>query len=204
MSACSSPDLDPGPLATLDPAAFVGPPEPPVFAPLATSYASQLSGFLPTLDDSIAILDAETAIDIGGDVLSSIGSIASSKAAVVDPEALANLQSAEDGFRVARDQTASLEAGLPPDVQQPAHVSAVVFRISDASGAPIVGAVVTIDQNTGKGTTFATDGTGAALVEIVESSTISYTVTAQDFISATGVTTGLVGFSIVRVTLQAA
>lgn len=204
MSACSSPDLEPGPLEALDPAAFVGPPEPPVFTPLAREFASHNAGWLSTLDSSIALLDAETAIDVGGDILGGIGAIASAHEAVVNPEALANLQAAEAGFSAARDKTASLQSWLPPDVQHPPHVSPIVFRVSDAAGSPIVGALITIDQNTGKGTTFATDGAGTALIEVVLQSTVSYGVTAPGFVAASGVTTGLAGFSVVRITLQAA
>lgn len=204
MSACSSPDLEPGPLEDLDPAAFVGPLEPPVFTPLAQEFASHNAAWLSTLDSSIALLDAETAIDVGGDILSGISAVASSHEAAVNPEALANLQAAEAGFSAARDKTASLESWLPPDVQHPTHVSPIVFRITDPAGQPIVGAVITLDQDTGRGTTFATDSTGAALVEIVLQSTVSYSVTAPGFVAASGVTTGLTAFSIVRITLQAA
>lgn len=189
MSACSSPELEAGPLRELDAADFVGPPEPPVFTPLAEEFASHNAGWLSTLDTSIAILDAESAIDIGGDILSGLGALASVKSAAVDPEALANLQAAEDGYRVARAQTAALKANVPSDVQQPTAFLSFNFVVQDAAGARLPGALVTIDTDFGNGTTRSTDGRGIANFGVALTGVLGYTVAKAGYQTASGVLT---------------
>lgn len=204
MGACSSPELEAGPLVELDVADFVGPPEPPVFTPLAEEFASHNGAWLGTLDASIAILDAESAIDLGGDILGSIGALASLKSAAVDPEALANLQAAQDGYRVARNAAASLQAGVPADVQQPTGFAVLNVRVRDTSGAPIAGALVTIDADFGNGSVRSTDGGGLANFGVAFDATVAYTVTASGFAVGSGVATRVENFRLVDVTLQAA
>lgn len=203
MSACSAPDLEPGPLTLLDEDTAIGPPEAPVFTPLAHEFSNSLPGVLSSLDGVFAAFDAEQAIDLGEGVLGALGASASTFASAVNPDALANLQAAEDGFRVARDKTASLQSWLPPDVQQPAHVTLVSFIVSDAAGARVPGALVTIDADFGQGTTRATDGTGGALLEFTPGATAAWTVTAPGFTEAHGVVTAAAQITVVRVTLGA-
>lgn len=203
MGSCSSPALEAGPLRELDVADFVAPPEPPVFTPLAEEFANHNAGWLSTLDSSIAILDAETAIDIGGDVLSGLGALASVKSAAIDPEALANLQAAQDGYRVARNAAASLQAGVPADVQQPTGFAVLNVRVRDAGGAPIAGALVTLDADFGNGSVRSTDGGGLANFGVAFDATVAYVVTAAGFAPASGVATHVKNFVLVDVTLQA-
>lgn len=203
MSSCSSPELEPGPLADLDPAEFVGPPEPPVFEPLAKEFASHNAGWLTTLDSSIAVLEAESLVDVGSDVLSGIGAIASVHQSAVDPEALANLQAAQDGFRIARDKTAALQAGVPSDVQQPTFFTQLNFHVHDASGAAVAGALVQLDADFGNGSSRATDAHGNANFGVATSGSVSYTITRAGFITASGVVT--LGTTVAHdVTLEAA
>lgn len=203
MGSCSSPELEPGPLPILEETAIVGPPEPPVFTPLAQEFASHNGAWLGTLDASIAILDAESAIDLGGDLLGSIGALANVKSAAVDPEALANLQAAEDGYRVARTQTASLQANLSPDVQQPTRIGPLNFFVVDAAGVPIAGVLVTIDADFGNGSTRSTDGGGFCNFGVALDVTVAWAATRAGYASASGTARVFIVWN-QRVTLQAA
>jgi hypothetical protein len=187
VASCSSPDLEPGPLELLDETAIVGPPEPPTFTPIAHEFASSNGGIYAELDAVSAIFDAEAGADLFGDVAGAIGSVASSHQAVIDSEALANLEAAEDGFRVARDKTAALRGNVPPDVQQPQFFSPLNFFVHDAAGVGVAGALIRLDADFGNGSTRSTDGNGLANFGAATQGSVSFTVTRDGYQTASGV-----------------
>lgn len=187
MPACSSEELEPGPITLLDEDTVIGPPEPPTFTPLAKEFADHLPGFYATLDASFAALEAEAAIDIGLGIVDGFGALASSFSASVNPEALANLKAAEDGYRVARAQTAALQGNLPSDVQQPELFTPLNFVVQDAAGARVAGALVTIDADFGNGSTRSTDGNGFANFGTAATGSVAYTVARAGYATAAGV-----------------
>lgn len=203
MGSCNSPELEPGPLEELKASDFVSAPEPPFAAPLAREFADRTSGFLAVLDGAFVALEAEQALDLFGDVADIGAGFTAVTAAAVNPEALANLQAAEDGFRVARDKTASLQSGLPSDVQQPTTFIPFNFVVQDAAGARVAGALVTMDADFGNGSTRSTDGRGIANFGVPPTATVAYTVTHAGYTTASGIVAfGLAGA--LFVTLQAA
>lgn len=202
MSACSSPELEPGPVTLLDENAIDFTPSPPTFAPIAKEFASQLPGFYSTLDASIAALELEAAVNVGEGIVDGLGAVAHAFSTGVNQEALANLQTAEDGYRVARDKTAAYKSWLPADVQQPTAFIGLNFVVQDAAGARVAGALVTIDADFGNGTTRSTDGNGFANFGVAMTGTAAYTVTHSGYATASGVVTfGQLGAHFV--TLQA-
>ncbi|HKV99897.1 MAG TPA: hypothetical protein VJN96_08735 [Vicinamibacterales bacterium] len=201
MPTCSDPTYDPGPVAALDLGGFDGTLEPPTMAPLAQAFADQTSPFLTTLDVAYGALEAESVLDVGGDVVDAIAKIPTSGQGAVNAEATDALTLAQSGFENARASVVELKSWLPPDVLTPTYVSPIVFVVHDVAGAPIPGALVTVDQDTGRGTQFLTGSVGEALVEIALLSTVGWTVSADGHTSVSGVTTGQQNFSTVRVTL---
>lgn len=187
MTACSSAELEPGPIEPLPEDAIVGPPDPPVFTPLAKEFQNDVAGFHGAFDDAIALLAAESTIDVAGGILDGLDAGARAFSSTVNAEALAHLQTAEDGFRVARDKTASLVANVPADVQQPANILSTFLVFSDAAGARVPGALVTIDADFGNGTTRTTDGNGRVNFGLPQTGTISWTLDAPGRPRASGV-----------------
>lgn len=186
MPACSSAELEPGPIALLDENIVDTTPEPPVFTPLAKEFSDSLPGFYHALDESVGLLAAESTIDVAGGILDGLGALPATFSSGVNAEALANLQAAEDGFRVARDKAASLGANVPADVQQPAHVKAFNIVVADSTGQRVAGALVTIDADFGSGTTAVTDGRGIATFSVSYSGIIAYTIDAPGHPRASG------------------
>jgi hypothetical protein len=201
MAACSDPTYEPGPVSALDLGGFDGTREPPTMAPLAQAFADQTSPFLDVLDGAYTALEAESVLDVGGDVVDAIAKIPTSGNGPVNTEASDALTLAQSGFENARASVAELKSWLPTDVLTPTYVSPIVFVVHDVAGAPIPGALVTVDQNTGRGTQFLTGSAGEALVEIDLLSTVGWTISAAGHTSVSGVTTGGPSFSTVRVTL---
>lgn len=189
MSRCSDPTYEPGPVTELDLGGFDGTLEPPVFTPMAQSFATQSGGWLSTLDASIAVLEAESLLDIGGDVLDTIGGIGSGASASVNQEALAHLTAAESGFAAVRDRVGELKTWLPPDVLKTQYIKLLDVIVSDGAGARVAGALVQIDADYGGGTTRVTDGTGIALFEVAPGVTVGWTVTAPGFAPRSGIAT---------------
>ena len=201
VPTCSDPTYDPGPVSALDLGGFDGTLEPPTMTPLAQSFADQTSPFLTTLDVAYGALEAESVLDVGGDVVDAIAKIPTSGQGAVNTEANDALTLAQSGYATARASVAELKSWLPPDVLTPTYVSPIVFRVSDGAGAPIPGALVTIDQDTGRGTQFVTGSDGSVLVEIEQFSTVGWTITADGHAPVSGTTIGQQSFSTVRVTL---
>lgn len=179
MSACSDPTYEPGPVAELDLDGFDGTLEPPFATPIARSFASQTGSWLTTLDASFAALELEQTLDVGGDVLGAIGGIGSGATAVVNQEANAHLKLAEQGYETARAGVGELKSWLPPDVISVERVFILLFKVTDAGGAPIAGATVTIDADFGTGTTRVTKANGVTdILEVQTFVTVGWLVTA--------------------------
>lgn len=201
MSKCSDPTLEPGPVTALDLGDFDGTLEPPVFAPIAQRFADQTHGWLSTLDASIAVLDAESLLDIGSDVLGAIGG-GGGGATAVNAEALAHLVAAEDGFAAVRAHVGELKTWLPPDVLKTGEVFLLSFFVTDAGGAPIGGALVTLDVTlAGARTSSATDASGEALLETAPGATVGWTITAAGHAPKDGVVTAAAQITVLRITV---
>lgn len=201
MGSCSDKTLEPGPLTALNPDDFLEPPLPPFAEPRAREFAARTGPFLTVLDAAYGALEAESLIDLGGGFADLFREIDGVQRSAVDPEALANLQAAEDGFRVARDKTASLQSWLPPDVQAPPGFYVLYFRVVDAAGAPVAGALVEIDADFGNGHTRSTDGVGFCSFDVAVDVTVAWTVSLGGAVRASGVAAAHASFSRVDVTL---
>lgn len=195
MPACSSAELEPGPITLLDEDAAIGPPEPPTFTPLAKEFSNSLPGFYSALDASFAALEAEAAVDVAGGILDGLSAVPAHLSSSVNQEALANLVTAEDGYRVARDRTAALKANVPSDVQQPKTIVPLNFLIVDEAGAPVAGVLVTLDADFGNGTTRSTDGGGFANFGIAADVLVAWTATHAGYVPASGTARALIAWN---------
>ena len=192
MSACSDQTYEPGPVAALDLGDFDGTLEPPFATPIAQSFADQSTGWLSTLDASFAALAAEQVFDVGGDVLGAVGAFPTGSSASVNAEANAHLVEAEQGLEAARGSVVEVKSWLPPDIVAgtgPLQATTITrFTVVDAAAAPVAGATVTIDVDTGHGTTQITDAAGQTASFIVPTvSIVGYTVTAAGHAPISGV-----------------